>query len=188
MKVESANRRLSLGLKQLQPDVWEAFFSRIKVGDTLPGKVSRKVHFGIFVELEEGIEGLCHSSEIGSGDVDDSANAVEPESKLLFQVIKLNPQEKKVGLSMREVDQSSLAKLAKEQPPVETEEKASAENQEKDSGQAEESVETLPAPSPESAPNPESASEEPAGAEKPPAESGTDNIVDASTVTSSGER
>ena len=188
LKVDSANRRLSLGLKQLQPDVWEAFFSRIKVGDTLPGKVSRKVPFGIFVELVEGIEGLCHSSEIVSGDAEDSANAVEPESKLLFQVIKLNPQEKKVGLSMREVDQSSLAKSAEEQPPVETEEKASAEIQEKDSGQAEESVETLPASVPESAPNPESASEEPAGAEKPPAESGTANIVDASTVTSSEER
>ena len=118
LKVDSANRRLSLGLKQLQPNVWEAFFSRIKVGDTLPGKVSRKVPFGVFVELEEGIEGLCHNSEMEQGEGGESASEVQPQSRLLFQVIKVNPEEKKVGLSLRGVDQSSLAEESVEAPPA----------------------------------------------------------------------
>src|SRR5207245_3027800 len=63
--LDPEHRRLSLGLKQLQPDVWETFFEKTRVGDTLRGKVVRVAPFGAFVELEEGIEGLCHVSEMG---------------------------------------------------------------------------------------------------------------------------
>ena len=63
--VEPQNRRLSLGIKQLQPDVWESFFATHRVGDMVHGKVLRTAQFGAFVEIAEGVEGLCHISEAG---------------------------------------------------------------------------------------------------------------------------
>ncbi len=63
--VEPQNRRLSLGIKQLQPDVWESFFATHRVGDVVHGKILRTAQFGAFVEIAEGVEGLCHISEAG---------------------------------------------------------------------------------------------------------------------------
>ena len=164
LRVDLEKRRLSLGLKQLQPDVWESFFARVKIGDTLPGKVSRKVPFGVFVELDEGIEGLCHNSEIGSGGGENSVNAVEPESRLLFQVLKLNRQEKKVGLGLKEVDQKLFAELAKQQPPIETEDKTPVKMQRVALARAEQSMESHPALHSQLSP------EKSLGAQKPVAE------------------
>ena len=72
LNIDAENQRLSLGLKQLQTDVWDEFFSQHNVGDTVEGKVVRLTNFGAFVELAEGIEGLIHVSEI----------AVTPQARL----------------------------------------------------------------------------------------------------------
>src|SRR5438874_8383952 len=63
LAIEPENRRLSLGMKQLQPDVWETFFATHRLGDVVHGKVLRLAAFGAFVEIAEGVEGLCHNSE-----------------------------------------------------------------------------------------------------------------------------
>src|SRR5579862_2464387 len=63
LKVDSQNRRLSLGIKQVH-DIWANWFTGHKIGDVVKGKVTRTTDFGAFVELAEGIEGLCHVSEI----------------------------------------------------------------------------------------------------------------------------
>ncbi len=63
LKVDSANRRLSLGIKQVK-DIWNDWFTAHKIGEVVKGKVARTTDFGAFVELAEGIEGLCHISEI----------------------------------------------------------------------------------------------------------------------------
>jgi small subunit ribosomal protein S1 len=101
LAIEPDKRRLSLGVKQLQPDVWETFFAQHRVGDVLKGKVLRVATFGAFVEIAEGIEGLCHNSEA----VDEHGAQVhlEPGQELDFKIIKMNPEEKKVGLSIRAV-------------------------------------------------------------------------------------
>ena len=96
--VEPQNRRLSLGIKQLQPDVWESFFATHRVGDVVHGKVLRTAQFGAFVEIAEGIEGLCHISEAG-----DDGSKLEQGQEHEFKIIKLNVEEKKVGLSLRGV-------------------------------------------------------------------------------------
>jgi small subunit ribosomal protein S1 len=95
--VEPQNRRLSLGIKQLQPDVWESFFASHNVGDMVHGKVLRTAQFGAFVELAEGVEGLCHVSEAGEGGEAKLETGLEHE----FRIIKINVEEKKVGLSLR---------------------------------------------------------------------------------------
>ena len=101
--VEPQNRRLSLGIKQLQPDVWESFFATHRVGDQVHGKVLRTAQFGAFVEIAEGVEGLCHISEAGDGGESKLETGLEHE----FKIIKINVEEKKVGLSLRAVGQEA---------------------------------------------------------------------------------
>ena len=103
--VEPENRRLSLGVKQLEPDVWETFFAQHRVGDVVKGKVLRSAQFGTFVEIAEGIEGLCHVSE--ATDENHKPVTLEPESEHEFKIIKMNQEEKKVGLSLRAVGEEA---------------------------------------------------------------------------------
>jgi small subunit ribosomal protein S1 len=103
--VEPENRRLSLGVKQLQPDVWETFFAQHRVGDVIKGKVLRTAQFGAFVEIAEGVEGLCHVSEaVGP---DGKPVALDVDSEHEFKIVKMNQDEKKVGLSIRAVGEEA---------------------------------------------------------------------------------
>ena len=102
--VEPQNRRLSLGIKQLQPDVWESFFAQHRVGDVVHGKVLRTAQFGAFVEIAEGVEGLCHISEAGD---DGGPSKLETGLEHEFKIIKINVEEKKVGLSLRAIGQEA---------------------------------------------------------------------------------
>ncbi len=103
LNIDAENQRLSLGLKQLQTDVWDEFFQQHHAGDVVEGKVVRLTNFGAFVELVEGIEGLIHVSEF-----DDSQHAGKDEKLDLkvgesyqMKIIKLIPAERKIGLSIR---------------------------------------------------------------------------------------
>ena len=88
LNIDSASHRLSLGIKQLQPDAWESYFQNHQVGDTVHGRVCRLASFGAFVELAEGVEGLCHFSEVpgysgrrGRGGTADSRRATSTISR-----------------------------------------------------------------------------------------------------------
>jgi small subunit ribosomal protein S1 len=110
LAIEPDNRRLSLGVKQLQPDVWETFFETHRVGDVIHGKVLRLASFGAFVEIADGVEGLCHNSE--ASDEHGAPLKLEPGQEFDFKIIKMNPDEKKVGLSLRAVgDEASRADI-----------------------------------------------------------------------------
>jgi small subunit ribosomal protein S1 len=103
LNIDSASHRLSLGIKQLQPDAWESYFQAHQVGDMVHGRVCRLASFGGFVELAEGVEGLCHFSEVpgytGRRGHEDPPLAVGQE--YAFKIIKMSEAEKKVGLSLR---------------------------------------------------------------------------------------
>ena len=99
LAIDSEKRRLSLGVKQLQPDVWESFFQSRRIGDVVHGKVLRVAAFGAFVEIAEGVEGLCHNSE--AVDANGQPVHLEPGQEHDFKIIKMSPEEKKVGLSIR---------------------------------------------------------------------------------------
>src|SRR5467141_1698078 len=105
LAIEPDKRRLSLGVKQLQPDVWETFFQQHHVGDVLHGKVLRVASFGAFVELADGVEGLCHNSE--AVDANGQPIHLEPGLEHDFKIIKMTPEEKKVGLSIRAVGEEA---------------------------------------------------------------------------------
>jgi small subunit ribosomal protein S1 len=105
LAIEPDNRRLSLGVKQLQPDVWESFFEQHRVNDVLKGKILRLASFGAFVELADGVEGLCHNSE--ALDPNSQQIVMEPGQEFEFKIIKMNAEEKKVGLSIRAVGEEA---------------------------------------------------------------------------------
>ena len=115
--VEAENRRLSLGIKQLQPDVWETFFAQHRVGDVVKGKVLRTAQFGAFIEIAEGVEGLCHVSE--AADANGQPIKLEAGQEHDFKIIKMNQDEKKVGLSLRAVgEEASRADVEAYKQPV----------------------------------------------------------------------
>jgi small subunit ribosomal protein S1 len=103
--VEPENRRLSLGVKQLQPDVWDTFFAQHRVGDVIKGKILRTAQFGAFVEIAEGVEGLCHVSE--AVDQNHQPVKLDVDSEHEFKIVKMNQEEKKVGLSIRAVGEEA---------------------------------------------------------------------------------
>lgn len=108
LQIDSNHRRLSLGIKQLEPDAWETFFNTHMVNELVTGKVVRVANFGVFVELAPGVEGLCHNSEIpgleSRGRGGDSPTSLLPVgTEHEFKIIRMNETEKKIGLSLKAV-------------------------------------------------------------------------------------
>lgn len=107
LNIDAPNRRLSLGIKQLQPDNWEIFFRTHQVGDVVRGRTCRAAAFGVFVELLPGVEGLCHRSEMPTdqGKRRGSKSSEEPALHLGdefdFKIVKMNETQKRIGLSLR---------------------------------------------------------------------------------------
>jgi small subunit ribosomal protein S1 len=100
--IDAKSKRLSLGIKQLQPDAWETYFQGHNVNDIVHGRVCRLAGFGGFVELAEGVEGLCHFSEVAGytgrkGDPAPLTVGVESD----FKIIRMNEGERKIGLSLK---------------------------------------------------------------------------------------
>ena len=101
LNVDAEHQRLSLGIKQLEPDRWEGFFSEKQIGDVMQGKIVRLANFGAFVELEEGIEGLCHVSELDVERIENPEDKFSIGQELDFKIIKMNLLERKIGLSIK---------------------------------------------------------------------------------------
>ncbi|NBO63264.1 MAG: 30S ribosomal protein S1 [Acidobacteria bacterium] len=101
--IDVENRRLSLSIKDLHPNAWERYFAEHHLGDIVTGKVTRFANFGAFVELEEGIEGLCHVSELSDDRVDKPEDVVKEGQILQLKILKMEPSEKKIGLSVKAV-------------------------------------------------------------------------------------
>ena len=102
LQIDAKDRRLSLGIKQLQPDAWETFFRSHLVGDIVQGRPSRTATFGVFVELLPGVEGLCHNSEIPP-ELREQSPPLPLGVEMNFKVIKLNELEKRIGLTLSTV-------------------------------------------------------------------------------------
>ncbi len=102
LHVDKANHRISLGLKQIQQDPWQsAVPEKYRVGMDVKGKVVRITDFGAFVELEDGVEGLLHVSELSHERVNKPEDIVQVGQELILKVIKFDPEERKIGLSLR---------------------------------------------------------------------------------------
>jgi len=114
LNIDAKGHRLSLGIKQLQPDAWESFFQTHQPGDLVRGRVCRIASFGAFVELAEGVEGLCHNSEmLPPSDRKPDEPPLVVDRTYDFKIIKMNEAERKIGLSQRAVaDDEEKTRLA----------------------------------------------------------------------------
>ncbi|NPV52321.1 MAG: bifunctional 4-hydroxy-3-methylbut-2-enyl diphosphate reductase/30S ribosomal protein S1 [Firmicutes bacterium] len=94
--------RISLGLKQTLPDPWLDIEKRYPVGSIATGKVTKLMNFGAFVELEPGIEGLVHISQLADRHIAKPEEVVQPGQEVKVKVVSVKPQEHRIGLSMKE--------------------------------------------------------------------------------------
>ncbi len=101
--IDVENRRLSLSIKDLEPNAWERFFDEHQLGSVVRGKITRFANFGAFVELEDGIEGLCHVSELSDQHVERPEDVVQIGQQLQFKILKMDREARKIGLSARAV-------------------------------------------------------------------------------------
>ncbi|HXA48764.1 MAG TPA: S1 RNA-binding domain-containing protein, partial [Candidatus Acidoferrum sp.] len=103
LKVDPAKRRISLGLKQLQPHPWDLAAEKFKTGDRVHGSVTRVTDFGAFVELEKGIEGLIHLSEMSwSKKVRKPADVVNPGDQVDVVVLGVNAADRRISLGLKQ--------------------------------------------------------------------------------------
>ncbi len=101
LEVDPANQRISLGLKQAQEDPWSSISARYRVGQLVKGKVTKLASFGAFVEIEEGIDGLVHISQISDDRVQKIRDVLQPGQEVEARVIKIDPVERRIGLSIK---------------------------------------------------------------------------------------
>lgn len=100
LNIDAESQRLSLGLKQMTPNVWEEFFKKHRMGDVVKGKIVSITNFGAFVELTPGVEGLVHISELDKERLTDPKQKYKAGETLTLKIVKLDPQERKIGLSL----------------------------------------------------------------------------------------
>ena len=122
LNVDKVARRISLGLKQIQPDPWENISEKYPLGSRVTGKVVRITEFGAFVELEKGVDGLLHISQMARHPVSRSEDVVSVGDELVLKIIKLDPAERRIGLSLRDLAEDVMVMddyrdLPREIPP-----------------------------------------------------------------------
>jgi small subunit ribosomal protein S1 len=104
LDIDKNNERFSLGIKQLQADPWETVSERYEVGKEITGTVTNITDFGVFVELEEGIEGLVHVSEISKEKVKTPVGKFEMGDVITAKVMNINSDERRIGLSIKRLE------------------------------------------------------------------------------------
>jgi small subunit ribosomal protein S1 len=101
LEVDPSNQRISLGLKQAQPDPWSSIASKYAIGQLVEGKVAKIAQFGAFVELETGIEGLVHISQISDERVEKVKDALSVGDEVKARIVKLDEVDRRIGLSIK---------------------------------------------------------------------------------------
>ncbi|HOU13382.1 MAG TPA: S1 RNA-binding domain-containing protein [Anaerolineae bacterium] len=134
LSVDHDRQRIALSIKALAPDPWEIAPQKYHEGTLVEGKVTQVVDFGIFVELEPGVEGLLHNSELG--DVE-QRNELQPGAHMLVKVIRVEPDRRRIGLSVRQVrrdewEEWSIAKAAEAQAKEQAKATAEVKEDEED--------------------------------------------------------
>jgi len=105
LKIDKEHERFSLGIKQLEPDPWQAAYNNFPSGTIIEGKITNVTDFGVFVQLEEGIEGLVHVSEISKDKVKTPVGMYEVGDTLKAIVINVSAKDRKIGLSIKTLEE-----------------------------------------------------------------------------------
>jgi small subunit ribosomal protein S1 len=116
LDVDPANQRISLGLKQASDDPWNTIAARYVIGQSVKGTVSKIASFGAFIELEDGVDGLVHISQISGQHVEKVKDALKVGQSVEARIVKIDRDERRIGLSIKAMtmDETELAEMAKE--------------------------------------------------------------------------
>jgi len=106
LNIDKENERFSLGIKQIQEDPWETIPDRYPPGAKVQGKVTSVTDFGVFLEIEEGIEGMIHVSELSKDRVNSPADFTKEGEELTAMVLKVNKKDKKIALSVKSLERT----------------------------------------------------------------------------------
>jgi small subunit ribosomal protein S1 len=124
LKIDKENEKFSLGIKQLQPNPWDAILKKYPVNGEVTGTVSSLADFGAFVRLEEGIEGLIYSAELSNERVEKPEEVVQPGQTITALVTRVDPVEQKISLSIRALtdreQRETLKRVAQQQAASQT--------------------------------------------------------------------
>jgi len=104
LDIDKGSERFSLGIKQTQPDPWETVEQRYEVGTEISGVITNITDFGVFVELEEGIEGLVHVSEISKEKIKAPSDQFKVSDNITARVMNINSDERRIGLSIKRLE------------------------------------------------------------------------------------
>lgn len=127
LSVDKERKRVALGLKQLADDPWATDIpSRFKAGDKVSGEVTKLTSFGAFVEIDKDLEGLLHISEMSDNKVEKPEDVVKPNQKLELRVLNVDPNERKIGLSLRTNPGTGVAQMEAEAAELKAKEAAEA--------------------------------------------------------------
>ncbi|SPJ16246.1 30S ribosomal subunit protein S1 [Syntrophobacter sp. SbD2] len=105
LNIDKDNERFSLGIKQLESDPWESIPQRYPMGSVVSGPITNVTDFGLFVELEEGIEGLVHVSEISKDKIKSPVGQFKPGDTISAKVINISAKDRKIGLSVKKIEE-----------------------------------------------------------------------------------
>lgn len=105
LKIDKENERFSLGVKQLEPDPWQAAANNYPIGTLVEGKITNVTDFGVFVQLEKGIEGLVHVSEISKNKVKTPIGMFNVGDTLQARIINVSADDRKIGLSIKAAEE-----------------------------------------------------------------------------------
>jgi len=114
LDIDKANERFSLGIKQTQADPWETVAERYEVGKEISGEITNLTDFGVFVELEEGIEGLVHVSEISKENIKSPKEHYQIGETITAKVMNINSDERRIGLSIKRLEDGDDGKYLEE--------------------------------------------------------------------------
>jgi small subunit ribosomal protein S1 len=115
LSVDKEKKRIALGMKQLAADPWLSEIpNNYHVGDLLSGYVTKITNFGVFVKLEDDLEGLLHISELSDQKISSPEEIVKPGMKIEVRVIRVDTDDRKIGLSFVHADFAENEKIAKE--------------------------------------------------------------------------
>jgi small subunit ribosomal protein S1 len=119
LSVDQQRRRIALGLKQMADDPWTTDIpKRYKAGDVVKGTVTKITNFGVFVGLEDGLEGLLHISELSDDKVENAEEVVNVGDAVEVKVLRVDTDERKIGLSKKRVGWSKEREAAEGEPEV----------------------------------------------------------------------
>lgn len=116
LEIDAQNQRISLGLKQAQTDPWSSIASTYQIGQIVKGKVSKIASFGAFVELEDGVDGLVHISQISDQHIEKVKDALKVGQEVEARIVKIDRDDRRIGLSIKAVgmDEGEVARLTAE--------------------------------------------------------------------------